>query len=95
MSNVIKISDYSPICMTSAYTARTVLNDISNMKPSDNEVVLDFDEMVSMSCQCINCIFGELIRQIGVEKFEKNLIFKNLSDGLKSLILMIIKENLK
>ena len=95
MRKVIKISDYSPICMTSAYTARTVLNDISNMKPSDNEVVIDFDGMVSMSCQCINCIFGELIRQIGVEKFKKNLIFKNLSDGFKSLILMIVNENLK
>ena len=95
MRKVIKISDYSPICMTSAYTARTVLNDISNMKPSDNEVVIDFDGMVSMSCQCINCIFGELIRQIGVEKFKKNLIFKNLSDTLKSLILMIVNENLK
>ena len=95
MSNVIKISDYSPICMTSPYTARTVLNDISNMNPSDNEVDIDFDGMVSMSCQCINTIFGELIRQIGVEKFEKNLIFKNLSDALKSLILMIVNENLK
>ena len=95
MRKVIKISDYSPICMTSAYTARTVLNDISNMKPSDNEVVIDFDGMISMSCQCINVIFGELIRQIGVEKFEKNLIFKNLSDGLKSLILMIVNERLK
>ena len=95
MSNVIKISDYSPICMTSSHTARTVLNDISNMDPSDNEVVIDFDGMVSMSCQCINTIFGELIRQIGVEKFKKNLIFKNLSDGLKSLILMIVNENLK
>ena len=95
MSNVIKISDYSPICMTSAYTARTVLNDISNVNPSDNEVVIDFEGMVSMSCQCINVIFGELVKQIGVEKFEKNLIFKNLSDGLKSLILMIVNENLK
>ena len=95
MSNVIKVSDYSPICMTSAYTARTVLNDIYNMEPSDNEVVIDFDGMVSMSCQCINCIFGELVRQIGVEKFKKNIIFKNLSDVLKSLILMIVNENLK
>ena len=95
MSKVIKISDYSPICMISPYTARTVLTDISNMNPSDNEVVIDFDGMVSMSCQCINAIFGELFRQIGIEKFKKNLIFKNLSDGLKSLILMIIKENLK
>ena len=95
MSNVIKISAYSPICMTSPHTARTVLNDISNMKPSDNEVVIDFDGMVTMSCQCINCIFGELVRQIGVENFKKNLIFKNLSDGLKSLILMIVNENLK
>ena len=95
MSNVIKISDYSPICMTSPYTARTVLSDISNMKPSDNEVVIDFDGMISMSCQCINCIFGELIRQIGVEKFKKNLIFKNLSDGLESLILMIVNEKIK
>ena len=95
MSNVIKISDYSSICMTSPYTARTVLSDISNMKPSDNEVVIDFDGMISMSCQCINCIFGELIRQIGVEKFKKNLIFKNLSDGLKSLILMIVNEKIK
>lgn len=81
--------------MTSPHTARTVLSDISNMKPSDNEVVIDFDGMVSMSCQCINTIFGELVRQIGVEKFKKNLIFKNLSDGLKSLILMIVNENLK
>ena len=95
MGNVIKMSDYSPICMTSAYTARTVLNDIYNMEPSDNEVVIDFDGMVSMSCQCINCIFGELVRQIGVEKFKKNIIFKNLSDVLKSLILMIVNENLK
>ena len=95
MCKVIKISDYSPICMTSPYTARTVLSDISNMKPSDNEVVIDFDGMISMSCQCINAIFGELVKQIGVEKFEKNLIFKNLSDGLKSLILMIVNEKLK
>ena len=95
MRKVIKISDYSPICMTSPYTARTVLNDISNMKPSDNEVVIDFDGMVSMSCQCINTIFGELVRQIGVERFKKNLIFKNLSDELKSLILMIVNERLK
>ena len=95
MSNVIKISDYSPICMTSPYTARTVLSDISNMNPSDNEVVIDFDGMVSMSCQCINCIFGELVRQIGVEKFKKNLIFKNLSDGLKSLILIVVNEKIK
>ena len=95
MENVIKVSDYSPIYMVSPHTARTVLNDISKMEPSDNEVVIDFDGMVSMSCQCINTIFGELVRQIGVENFKKNLIFKNLSDGLKSLILMIIKENLK
>ena len=95
MRKEIKISDYSTICMISPHTARTVLSDISNMEPSDNEVVIDFDGMVSMSCQCINCIFGELIRQIGVKKFEKNLIFKNLSDGLKSLILMIVNENLK
>lgn len=95
MNNVIKISDYSPIYMVSPHTAKNVLNDISNMKPSDNEVVIDFDGMVSMSCQCINCIFGELVRQIGVEKFKKNLIFKNLSDVLKSLILMIVNENLK
>ena len=95
MSNVIKISDYSPICMTSPHTARTVLNDISTMMPSDNEVVIDFDGMVSMSCQCINAIFCELVKQIGVEKFEKNLIFKNLSDALKSLILMIVNEKLK
>lgn len=95
MSNVIKISDYSPICMTSPYTARTVLSDISNMKPSDNEVVIDFDGMISMSCQCINAIFGELFRQIGIENFKKKLIFKNLSEGLESMILMIVNENLK
>ena len=43
----------------------------------------------------INTIFGELNRQIGVEKFKKNLILKNLSDVLKSLILMIVNEILK
>ena len=95
MRKVIKISDYSPICMTSPHTARTVLNDIYNMNLSDNEVVIDFDGMVSMSCQCINAIFGELVKQIGVEKFEKNLIFKNLSGGLKSLILIVVNEKLK
>ena len=56
--------------MISPYTARTVLTDISNMNPSDNEVVIDFDGMVSMSCQCINAIFGELFRQIGIENFK-------------------------
>ena len=95
MSNVIKISDYSPICMTNPYTARTVWKVISDMEPYDNEVVIDFDGMVSMSCQCINVIFGELVRQIGVEKFKKSIIFENLSDGLKSLILMIVNEKLK
>ena len=56
-SNVIKISDYSPICMTSSYTTRTVLSE----QPSDNEVVIDFDGIVSMTCQYINAIFGELV----------------------------------
>lgn len=95
MSNEIKIADYSPICMMNPYTARTVFGVISDMEPSDNEVVIDFDGMVSMSCQCINAIFGELVRQIGLDKFKKNLIFKNLSDGLKSLILMVVNENSK
>ena len=46
-----------------------------------------------MSNEIINAIFGELIHYIGVKKFKKNLIFKNLSDELKSLILMIVNEN--
>lgn len=36
MSNAIKIYDYSPICMKSVYTARTVLSE----QPSDNEIVM-------------------------------------------------------
>ena len=95
MSKVIKISDYSPICMTNPYTARTVWSAISDMEPSDNEVVIDFEGMVSMTCQCINCIFGELVNQIGVEKFKKNIIFKNISDELETMILMVVNENLK
>ena len=75
--------------------ARTVLSGIYNMEPSDNEVDVDFDGIDSIFCQCINAIFGELVRQIGVEKFKKNLIFKNLSDVFKSLILMIVNEKLK
>ena len=69
-SNVIKLSDYSPICMTSVYTARTVLSDIFNMEPSDNEVVIDFDGMVSMTCQYINAIFGELVFIVVNEKLK-------------------------
>ena len=95
MSNVIKMSDYSPICMTNPYTARTVWKVISDMEPYDNEVVIDFDGMVSMTCQCIKCIFGELVHQIGIEKFKKNIIFKNFSEGLESMILMAVNEKLK
>ena len=95
MNNVIKISDYSPICMSNPYTARTVWNVISDMEPFYNEVVIDFDGMVSMTFQCIKYIFGELVNQISVEKFKKNVIFKNLSDGLETMILMVVNENLK
>lgn len=70
MSNVIKISDYSPICMTSAYTSRTVLREFSNMELSDNEVVIDFDGMVSMTCQCINAIFVKLVLIVVNEKLK-------------------------
>lgn len=92
MSKVIKISEYSPICMTNPYTARTVWGVISDMEPFNNEVIIDFDGMVSMTCQCIKCIFGELIHQIGVEKFENNVVFKNLSDELESMILIVVNE---
>ena len=95
MSKVIKISDYSSICMINPNTARTVLNVISDMEPSDNEVVVDFEGMVSMTFQCINCIFGGLINQIGVKKFKKNVIFKNLSDELELMILMVVNKKLK
>ena len=92
MSKVIKISDYSPICMINPNTTRTVLKVISDMEPSDNKVVIDFDGMFSMTCQCINCIFGELVHQIGVEKFEKNIIFKNISESLESMVIMVVNN---
>ena len=66
MSNVIKLSDYSLICMTSSHTTRTVLSE----QPSDNEVVIDFDGMISMTCQCINAIFGELVLIVVNEKLK-------------------------
>ena len=54
---MIKLSDYSPICMISTYTAGTVLSE----QPSDNEVVIDFEGIDSISCQYINAIFDELV----------------------------------
>lgn len=69
-------------------------NDIMRENPRENKILVRMKNIVSMTTTRAKQIFGRIYKEIGEEKFEKNIIL-DCSDGVYIIIEMGLEELLK
>ena len=68
--------------------------DIMSANPNENKVLVRMRNIVSMTTTRAKQIFGRIYKEIGEEKFEKNIVL-DVSDGVYIIIEMGLEELLK
>lgn len=66
-------------------------NDIMRENPYDNQVLVRMKNIVSMTTTRAKQIFGRIYKEIGEEKFTKNIVL-DCSDGVYIIIEMGLEE---
>ena len=69
-------------------------NDIMSANPNENQVLVRMKDIVSMTTTRAKQIFGRIYKEIGEEKFTKNIVL-DVSDGVYIIIEMGLEEILK
>ncbi len=69
-------------------------HDIMKENPRDNQVLVRMKQVVSMTTTRAKQIFGRIYKEIGEEKFTKNIVL-DCSDGVYIIIEMGLEELLR
>ena len=69
-------------------------NDIMSANPNEKQVLVRMKEIVSMTTTRAKQIFGRIYKEIGEEKFTKNIVL-DVTDGVYIIIEMGLEEILK
>lgn len=92
--NTIQLKKYG-VAITQKAIASRIYNDIKNMIPSDNMVVVDMSGVIAMTTQCANIIFGTLYRELGSDTYFQNIKIKNASKAISFVIDMGLDHAMK
>lgn len=87
----VDLREYAPV-ITNANVAKKILKDILDKQPSENEIVINMEGIISMTIQSINIIFGGLYDHLGADKFHDNLLLNGCSDVLGDFMAFVLKE---
>lgn len=90
----VNMNKYAPL-ICSPDVAEEAFNLIMKENPIDNEIVINMGELISLSVQSINIIFGKLYDKLGADKFHENIILHGCSKSLGDFISFIINERNK
>ena len=90
----IKLIDYNS-AITKQSQAKEIYKQIKDNRPNDNVVVVDFDNIETMTIQCAKIIFGQLYIELGPYIFYKNIVIDNCTDNHYSIIDFGIEQAVK
>ncbi|MCQ2740345.1 MAG: STAS-like domain-containing protein [bacterium] len=81
MSKIFKFDRWAP-SLSESTTAEEIYKLVKSMDPKNNEIVFDMTNMVAMTTICARAIFGRLYTELGIDDFNKNIKFTNISEAI-------------
>lgn len=91
----IDLTNYAKNCITSDKIAKQIYDDIIALQPLENEIVINMEDMITISIPAINILFGGLYDYMGADKFSENIVLQGCSNNLGDFISFILKERIK
>lgn len=81
----IDFTKYGP-AITNPDKAREIYSYISSLDPSKHEITIDLSHTETMTTRCAKIVFGFLYLDLTPDVFFQNIILKDMSDILQSII---------
>lgn len=75
--------------------AKESFDEIVNLDPTNNKILVDMTGIVSMTTVCAKIIFGRLYKKLGSELYHSNIQFIGKSEGIDLVIRMGIASALQ
>lgn len=86
------LKSYAP-SLSDKSKAEAIYSDIKELAPQQNQIIIDFEDMIAMTTICARLIFGRLYKELGAQLFTDNIKFKNINDTIRIVIKWgILKE---
>lgn len=90
----INVIDYGSIISDDAVGARILGHINRELGRNEQPVVVDFDNVLSITTFNAKQIFGELYFNLGADMFFKRIHFKNASENIVTIIKMGIRDRM-
>ena len=87
MDKKISLTNYAPVISTKEQGAR-LLAEICESNPRENQIIIDFSHIMTMTTFVAKQVFGQLYKDLGKQVFFNNIKFRNTTPGI-SMILKI------
>ena len=75
--------------------AQVVYNEIQELDPKNNTIIVNMSGLISMTTICAKIIFGRLCKHLGPEIYHRNIKFVGKSEGIDLVIRMGIASALQ
>lgn len=87
----IKLDKYGPI-ISDKKIGQKIYDELKKSLESNNEIEVDFENVISMATFCAKQVFGKLYIENGAEYFFEKIKMSNANDDLKIIIKMGIQS---
>lgn len=87
----VDLKHYAP-CITNSNVAEDIFNQIMKSNPSENEIIIDMNGIITISIPCINIIFGGLYSCLGADLFHEHIVLDGCSDMLGDFMAFVLNK---
>lgn len=94
MENILKLSENGTI-LGLRELAKELSSQVKNAILNDENIVLDFSEIESISSSFADELIAKIFVEVGAEKFLRNVKIKAANDFVKTIINSSISERLQ
>lgn len=86
----ISLDAYAPVISDQA-RAKEILKTLQDYNPKENQIIMDFSKIVSMTTTSAKLIFGAFYNELGPDVFRDHIVLKDITDD----VFYIIKTGIK
>lgn len=90
---MLEIKNYG-LNITTQELGGKIYNDIINILKEEDQVLLNFNDVMTMTTFCAKQIFGQLFNELGQEEFNKKIKFEDLNEDLQAIIIHGIENSI-